>query len=75
MVLREEASRKTHVVCFLEGKQARKHTLEANRAVPGRKVCFREKKRAEKHMSCVFRAKSKQENTPRKLIAQSQSGN
>jgi len=42
--LREEASGKTHVVCFLEEKRARKHTPEANHAVPGRKVWFREKK-------------------------------
>ena len=36
--LREEASGKTHVVCFLEEKRARKHTPEANRYVPERKL-------------------------------------
>ena len=54
------------------GKQAEKTKPEANRHESEGKVCFLEKKQAEKHMACVFREKSKQENTNRKLIGMSQ---
>ncbi len=57
-----KASRKTHYVCFLRKKQAKKHKPETNRYVPEGKVCFLEKKQAEKHTACVFREKSKQKN-------------
>ena len=66
-----KARRKNHGVCFEREKQAKKHKPEANRYVPEGKVCFLEKKQAEKHMACVFREKSKQENTNRKLIGMS----
>ena len=54
MFFGEEASEKTHGVCFLGEKQAKKHKPEANRYEPEGKVCFLEKKQAEKHMACVF---------------------
>lgn len=36
--LEEKRARKPHGVCFLEGKRVRKHTPEANRYVPERKL-------------------------------------
>ena len=54
MFLGEEVSRKTHGVCFLRKKQAKKHKPEANRHEPEGKVCFLEKKQAEKPIACVF---------------------
>ncbi|MBU5475551.1 hypothetical protein KQI72_02320 [Eubacterium sp. MSJ-21] len=62
MFFGEEASRKTHGVCFLREKQAKKHKPEANWYEPEGKVCFWGKKQAEKHTACVFREKSKQKN-------------
>ena len=53
MFFGEEVSRKTHGVCFLGEKQARKHKPEANRYLPEGKVCFWRR--------------SKQKNTNRKL--------
>ena len=44
MFLGEEASEKTHGVCFLRKKQARKHKPEANRYEPEGKVFFWGKK-------------------------------
>ena len=54
MFFGEEASRKTHDVCFLREKQAEKHKPETDRYVPEGKVCFWEKKQAKKHTACVF---------------------
>ena len=54
MFFGEEASEKTHGVCFLRKKQVEKHKPETNRHEPEEKVCFCEKKQAEKHMACVF---------------------
>lgn len=62
MFFGEEASRKTHGVCFLREKQAKNPTPEANRHELKGKVCFWGKKQAEKHTACVFREKSKQKN-------------
>lgn len=54
-----KTSRKTHGVCFLREKEAKKHKPETNRYVPEGKVCFLKKKQAEKHTACVFREESK----------------
>lgn len=54
MFFGEEASRKTHGVCFLREKQARKHKPEANRYVQEEKLCVEARKQEKKHMTCVF---------------------
>ena len=49
-------------------EQARKHKLEADRQVAGRKLCVKAYKQVKKHMPCVFSVESKRENTTWKLI-------
>ena len=59
MFFEKKASRKTHDVCFLRKKQARKHKPETNRHVQEEKLCVEARKQEKKHMTCVFREESK----------------
>ena len=64
----EEASRKTHGVCFLREKQAEKHKPEANRYVPEGKVCFWRRSKQKNTWRVSFGRRSKQKNTWRVFL-------